>query len=164
MVGNPCVLRIVEARIERIVGDSPEAGISSINTGRFLIRVAIRSIKHQPVVVAALHLSLEHIRLAVAIVAIRQEIVPQRWVGKTGIIRETWITISIIRSTRGNSVTNCGIPRRIRCSAPWVVAGCDFIQVDATDQTAGVGAKIRETYGCLEAQLSLEGSIELLHE
>ena len=72
MVGYPGILGVIEVRLEWIVRNAAEAGISLIYARRFLIGIGVRGVKHQSLVEPSFKLCLESIGLTMTIVAIGQ--------------------------------------------------------------------------------------------
>src|SRR6476646_987640 len=154
MVGYPGILSVIEVRLEWVVRNAAEAGISLIYARRFLIGIGVGRVKHQSLVEPAFKLCLKSIGLTMTIVAIGQQKIAQCWISQARKISVSWEAIPIIRSARRHTVAGCG--------APGIVAGSDFIEVDSTDEASRASSEVRISHRVLGPDLAFEGCIVLL--
>src|SRR6476660_2198090 len=138
MMGYPGILGVIEVRLEWVVRNAAEAGISLVYARRFLIGIGVGRVEHQSLVEPAFKLCLKSICLTMTIVAIGQQKIAQCWISQARKICVSWEAIPIVRSAGRHTVACCG--------TPWIVAGSNFNEVDSADEASRASAEVRKSH------------------
>ena len=113
MARYPRIRSIIDIGIERIVGNTAEAGVASIQAVRFLVQVGVRRIKHKSVAVSAFKLCLVGIRLAMTKIPEAQQEVSDIGIGKPRKVCSRGHAIPVIYIARGKSIAGSRVPSDI---------------------------------------------------